>query len=343
MKALVKTGPGAGADLIEMDTPRPKPGEVLIEVKAGAICGTDVHFYHWDSAASNFTVKFPLILGHEYAGDVIEIGKGVEGVSVGDRVSVETHIPCGSCYQCHLGQGHNCQNMDLVGITYPGAFANYAVAPAKVTFRLPEGISYEEGALFEPAGVAMRGIDEANIASGDLVAVIGCGPIGMTAIQMAQICGATQVIGIDINEFRLDMVRRLGAVALSPKTGDVAEKVRNIAGRRGGADVILEVSGSPAAYTFLFDMLRPEGRIVTIGHVAEPVSLHIAKQINIKGVSLKGVFGRRIWDTWEHLRSFVESGRIKLSEIITHKFPLDAYEDAFRQVHGDAAKVILLP
>ncbi|MEJ2165576.1 MAG: alcohol dehydrogenase catalytic domain-containing protein [Desulfobacterales bacterium] len=343
MKALVKKGPGPGADLVDMDMPNPKAGEILIEVKAGAVCGTDIHFYNWDSAASNFTVKFPLILGHEYAGDVVKIGEGVERISIGDRVSVETHVPCGRCYQCHLGQGHNCQNMDLVGITYPGAFADYAVAPEKVAFCLPQGLSYEEGSLFEPAGVAMRGIDEARIASGDLVAVIGCGPIGLIAIRMAQLCGAAQVIGIDINEFRLDMARRFGAVALNPKTDDIAKQVGKIAGRRGGADVVLEISGAPAAYEFLFDMLRPEGRVVTVGHVAEPVSIHIAKQINIKGVSLKGVFGRRIWDTWEHLLSLVEAGKLDLTEVITHRFPLGAYEEAFRQAHGDAAKIVLLP
>ncbi len=343
MKALVKKSPTPGADLVDLETPTPKDGEILIEVKAAAICGTDLHFYRWDSAASNFTVNFPLILGHEYAGNVVKLGKGVKRISIGDQVSVETHIPCDQCYQCHLGQAHNCQNLDLVGITYPGAFAEYAVVPEKVAFRLPQGLSCEEGSLFEPAGVAMRGIDEAEIKPGDVVAVIGCGPIGLVAVRIAQLCGASAVIAIDIDDFRLDMARQFGAVTLNPKTDDIAEQVRKTTGRRGGADVVLEISGASAAYEFVFEILRPEGRVVSVGHVAEPVPIHIAKQINIKGVSLKGVFGRRIWDTWEHLFSFVEAGKLDLSEFITHRFPLDAYKEAFQQAQGNAAKIILSP
>jgi len=340
MNALVKTAPGPGANLIEMDTPKPKPGEVLIEVKAGAICGTDIHFYHWDAAASNFTIKFPLILGHEYAGDVIEVGPGVEDVAVGDRVAVETHVPCGSCYQCSLGEAHNCQDMDLVGITYPGAFADFAVAPERVVFRLPETVSYEEGSLFEPAGVAMRGIDEAKICAGDLVVVTGCGPIGLTAIQMAQICGAGRVIGIDVNDFRLDMAERFGAIPLNPTRGNIVEQVGKIAGKRGGADVVLEISGAAAVYDYLFDIIRREGRLVTIGHPAEAVSINIAKQINLKGVAIKGIFGRRIWETWEHLSALVQARKLNLSEIVTHRFPLADYKRAFQQIHGDAGKII---
>lgn len=343
MKALVKTQPGPGAILKEIDLPKIQKDEVMIEVKAGAICGTDIHFYAWDSGALNFPVRFPLILGHEYSGDVIEIGKDVQGFSVGDRVSIETHVPCGHCYQCGLGEGHNCQNMELIGITYPGAFAKYAKAPAQVTYKLPSVVSYEEGALFEPSGVAMRGIDEANISSGDLVVVFGCGPIGLAAIQMAQVVGASQVIGIDVNDFRLQMARRMGAIVFNPKKVNVVAKVREIAGRRGGADVILEISGAPEVYDSLFDILRLEGKLVTIGHPTRPISVNVAKQINQKGIALKGVFGRRIWQTWEHLSSLVAAKRIDLSSIITHRFPLEKHSEAFEQVHGEAGKILFIP
>ena len=207
--------------------------DIKVEVKAGAICGTDIHFYHWDPASANFPVRFPLILGHEYAGDVVEIGADVRGIAVGDRISVETHIPCGACYQCGLGEGHNCQDMGLVGISYPGAFAKYAKVPAKVAFKLPPGVSYEEGSLFEPAGVAMRGVDEAHIAPGDLVVILGCGPIGLIAIQIARAVGAAQVIGVDINEFRLEMARRMGALPVNAAKESVVDAVKQVAGRRG--------------------------------------------------------------------------------------------------------------
>ncbi len=343
MKALVKTAPVPGAALADIDEPKLDAGELLIEVKAGAICGTDIHFYHWDPASANFPVRFPLILGHEYAGDVVALGSQVTGIAVGDRVSVETHIPCGACYQCGIGEGHNCQDMGLVGISYPGAFAPYAKIPAKVAYRLPPGVSYEEGALFEPAGVAMRGVDEARIAPGDLVVVLGCGPIGLIAAQMARAVGAAQVIAVDINEFRCEMARGTGAIAVNARRENVVEAVRRAAGRKGGADVVIELSGASEVYEYLFDLLRLEGRLVTVGHVSQPVSINISRQINLKGVALKGVFGRRIWETWEHLASLVAHKRVDLSRVITHRFPLDAYEAAFQQVHGDAGKVLFIP
>jgi threonine 3-dehydrogenase len=343
MKALTKAQPEPGATLVEMDPPRIQKDEVLIEVKSAAVCGTDVHFYHWDSTAANFPVHLPLILGHEYSGDVLEVGQDVEGISAGDRVSVETHVPCGRCYSCGLGNGHNCQNMELIGITYPGAFAKYAKAPSKVTYKLPLGVTYEEGSLFEPAGVAMRGIDEAHVAPGDTVVILGCGPIGLVAVQMALAVGVTQVVATDVNDFRLEMARGMGARTLSPLRDNVAERVKEISGRRGGADVVLEISGAPEVYDYLFDLVRLEGRVVTIGHVSRPISVNISKQINMKGVTLKGVFGRRIWETWEHLSSLVAAKRIDLSRIITHRFPLEAFQEAFAQVHGRAGKVLFVP
>ena len=343
MKALIKARPEPGATLAEMELPKIQNDEVLVEVKSAAVCGTDVHFFQWDSTAANFPVHLPLILGHEYSGDVIEVGQDVEGISVGDRVSVETHVPCGKCYSCGIGNGHNCQDMKLVGINYPGAFARYATAPSHVVYRLPAGVTYEEGSLFEPAGVAMRGIDEAHISPGDTVVILGCGPIGLVAAQMAPAVGATQVVAIDVNDFRLKMAHAMGAQTLNPLRDNVAEQVRRISGRRGGADVVLEISGAPEVYDYLFDLLRSEGRVVTIGHVSRPISLNVSRQINLKGVSLKGVFGRRIWETWEHLSSLVAAKRIDLSAVITHRFPLEAYEEAFAQAHGRAGKILFVP
>jgi len=343
MKALVKTKPGPGLDLVEVDIPKPCKDELLVEVKAIAICGTEIHFYHWDSAATNFDIQFPMILGHEYAGKVIEVGENVEGFSVDDLISVETHIPCGQCYSCHLGNTHNCQNMKLVGMHYPGAFAKYATIPAKVAFKLPDGASYEEGALFEPAGVAMRGIDEAKISAGDLVVVLGCGPIGLVVVQIAQVTGAAQVVAVDVNDFRLNMAENFGAIALNPERDNVIQQIKKIAGRKDGADVVLEVSGAPAAFDYIFEIIRLEGRLVTIGHPTQPVTIDISKHINQKGIHLKGVFGRRIWETWEHLAALVEHKKVNLTDIITHRFPLDQYQKAFQQINKNAGKVLLIP
>ena len=343
MKALAKTRPVPGATLVEVDIPRPERGEVLIGVRSVAICGTDIHFYHWDSLAANFQIQFPLILGHEYAGEVVKVGEDVEGLSVGDRVAVETHIPCGVCYQCGLGNEHNCQNLKVIGITYPGAFAKYAIAPAKVAFKLPVGVSFEEGSLFEPVGAAMRGIDEAKISPGDLVVILGCGPIGLAAIQMAKNAGSEQVIAIDINDFRLEMARHFGALVLNPLRDNIVKQVSQIAGRKGGADVILEMSGAVTVFEYLFDIVRSEGKLVTIGLLSDAININVSKNIVLKGLTIKGVFGRRIWETWEHLSSLVESKKINLSGMITHRFPLEEYQDAFRQVQDKAGKVLLVP
>ncbi len=343
MKALVKTQAGPCLALREVDIPKPEKKEVLIKVKSVAICGTDIHFYHWDSAVSNFPVQFPLLLGHECSGEIVELGEEVEGFSIGDHISVETHIFCGRCYQCSLGNPHNCQEMDLFGITYPGAFAEYARVPAKVAFRLLPEVSDEEGSLFEPAGLAMRIIDEARISAGDLVVILGCGPIGLAAIQMARIAGAARVIGIDINDFRLEMARHFGAVILNPMKEDMVQRVSQIAGRRGGADVLLEISGAPAAFEYLFDLVRREGRLVVAGLLPGPVKVNVTKDIALKGIGIRGIFGRKIWETWEHLSSLVETRRIDLSGIITHRFPLTEHEAAFRQVHEKAGKVLFIP
>jgi threonine 3-dehydrogenase len=189
----------------------------------------------------------------------------------------------------------------------------------------------------------MRGIDEAHISPGDTVVVVGCGPIGLIAVQMALAVGASQVVAIDVKDFRLEMARRFGACTLSPLRDNILERVREVCGRKGGADVVLEISGAAEVYEYLFDILRLEGRVVTIGHVARPVSVNISKQINLRGVALKGVFGRRIWETWEHLASLVAAKRIDLAGVITHRFPLEAFQEAFAQVHGQAGKVLFVP
>ena len=200
----------------------------------------------------------------------------------------------------------------------------------------------EEGSLFEPAGVAMRGIDEAHIAPGDTVVIVGCGPIGLVAVQMALAVGAGQVIAIDVKEFRLEIARHMGARTLNPLKDDIVEQVRGISGRKGGADVVLEISGAPEVFDYLFDILRLEGHVVTIGRVSGPIRVNISKQINMKGVTLKGAFGRRIWETWERPSSLVATRRIDISGVVTHRFPLEAYQDAFAQVHGHAGKVLFV-
>jgi len=344
MYALVKNGIEKGAEYIKIEDPKPKQKEVVIDVNTAAICGTDMHLYNWDEAAANFTknfkVNFPLILGHEVAGTVVETGPEVERIKKGDRVALETHIFCGNCYQCETGNRHNCQNMGLYGITYNGAFTNFAVAPEKIVFRLPDSVSFEEGAIFEPAGVAMHGIEEASIQPGDVVLVYGCGPVGLFAIQIANASGASKVIVIDINSYRLKMAEQLGAITINADKQDIRSTIKNLCKHKGGVDVALEVTGSTKVYENIFELIKLEGRLVIIGHPSSKVAVNITKNINQKGLTIKGIFGRRVWDSWWKLASLVESNKIDISKIITHRFSLNNYKKAFGMTGGEVGKIL---
>lgn len=347
MKALVKTGKNKGYEYRDMPKPSPGPGEVLIKVKAAAICGSDIHTYLWDSNAENFAsgagVDFPFVIGHEYAGVIEELGEGVDEFAEGDRVSMETHIFCGKCYHCLNGMAHNCTNMGGYGSGYGGAFAEYCVAPSRVVYKLPDGVSFEEGAVFEPAGVAMHAVDEAHVSAGDAVVVYGAGPVGLVAIQILKTCGAGKIIAIDMNEYRLKMAEKFGAIPLNPAKTDVVAEVLKLTSLRSGADIVLEMTGSPKVYPNMFEMLRKEGRIITVGHPGEDVPINVTQWINQKGVSIKGIYGREVWKTWSQLAALVDGKRINLPEILTHRFGLNQCEEAFEQMKDGAGKILFIP
>lgn len=347
MKALVKTGKNVGYAYKEIPKPVPGPGEILVKVKAAAVCGSDIHSYLWDENAENFAagsgVSFPYVVGHEYAGIVEELGEGVTEFSAGDRVSMETHIFCGKCYHCQNGMAHNCTELGGYGAGYGGCFAEYCVAPTRVVYKLPDGVSFEEGAIFEPSGVAMHAVDEAQVSPGDTIVVYGAGPVGLVAIQILNVCGAGRVIAVDMNEYRLKMAEEFGAVTLNPADTDVVEEVRRLTAIRGGADAVLEMTGSPRVYQNMFEMLRKEGRIVTVGHPGTDVPVNVTRYINQKGISWKGIYGRKVWKTWTQLASLVDTKKINLPAIITHRFALEQCEEAFEQMKNGAGKVLFIP
>ena len=346
MKAIVKTGEGLGFSYMDIERPKPKAGEVLIEVAAAAICGTDIHYYHWNDAAKNFAskfnVKFPFVVGHECAGTVAELGEGVSEVAIGDRVSLETHIPCGHCYQCQNDAPHNCQTVGAYGTSCDGCFAEFAIAPAKVCFKLSDAVTFEKGALFEPTGVAMYAVESAQLMPGDTVLVIGCGAIGLLGIQTALLCGASRVIAADVDPYKVELAKKLGAAAVNSARDDLGAVVREHTARRGGVDVILEMSGSPKVYETMFDYLRLEGRVVTVGHPGSNVSINITRDINLKGASIKGNFGRRIWETWWKFSALIDSGRLDPLEVVTHRFKFEQADEAFKQVDKGAGKILFV-
>lgn len=342
MRALVKHSAGFGAELKEVPIPAPGPGEVLIKVEATTICGTDVHIYTWDDWAAN-RVRPPYVFGHEFSGEVVETGAGVSHISVGDRVSAETHIVCGSCPQCRRGEAHVCVNTEIIGVDRNGCFAEYAVMPAENLWKTPAGLPVEVASAMEPMGNAVHTVLSGPVA-GRTVAVIGCGPIGVMAVAVAKAAGAVAVIALDINQYRLDLAQVMGATHLVHSgEEDPVERVRSLTGGYG-VDVVLEMSGNPTAIKQGFAMLTFGGRISMLGLPTRPLQLNVSSEIVFKGAQVHGIVGRRMYETWQQTAGFLSSGQVDLTPMITHRFALEDYERAFAQmISGKSGKVVLYP
>lgn len=347
MKAVIKTGPVPGAIYTDVERPKPKPDEVLIEVRACAVCGTDLGLYKWNKEgqqwASNFNVTWPLTLGHEFSGVIVEMGEAVKDRHIGQRVALETHMPCFHCYNCENDMSYNCMDMGAYGTTYNGSFADYAMGPANLTYPLPDEMSFEVGALLEGGGAAMRAVEEAHVQPGETVVVSGCGAIGLFAIMILKSGNAARVIATDMDEYRLNLARQFGAIAINITKDDPVKAIKELTARRGGADVVIEASGAAAAYNSLFKYLRREGRLVTVGHPGGEIHVNWMNDVNLKGISIKGIFGRKIWKTWYELTDLETSGRINLIDVVTHRFPLSQTLEGFEQCSKGAGKVMILP
>jgi threonine 3-dehydrogenase len=344
MLAVVKSSADRGLE-VRTDWPEPKagPGQVLLDVAAASLCGTDRELYEWTPSAQAFGLELPVVLGHEGSGTVLEVGPGVEGVMPGDRVALESHLVCGRCYPCRTGSAHCCERTRILGMHIDGVFAERVAVPADICVKLPDAVSLEVGALLESAGVAMHAIQRSGLGvAGQNVLVNGCGPVGLAIAQIALTLGAANVVAVEPNPFRADQARGLGARVLQP--GDpVAEVCRDLAGTRGGFDVAFEVSGVRGVLPAMLDSLRREGILVTVGHPSEPTPIDIAAYVNKKQITLRGIFGRRLWDTWEQLMLLVESGRLDLSWLVSHRLPLTEAESAVELLTGEANKVLLVP
>lgn len=344
MRAIVKTRPERGADLVT-DRPEPTvgPRDVLLQVGAVSVCGTDREIFEWTPSAQAFKLDLPVVLGHELSGTVIGVGSEVTRFTIGDRVALETHVPCENCFMCRTGNAHNCLNMKIVAMHLDGGFAERVAVPENICFQLPDSMSLEVGALLEPAGVAWHAIQRSGMAvAGGSVLVSGCGPIGLLITQYALYLGATEVIAIEPNPYRRGLAEKLGATVFEP--GDaVLDYVRGKYAHRSGVDVAFESSGAAAAYPTLFEAVRREGDIVGIGHPSRDIQVDMAHFINKKGITLRGVFGRRLWDTWEGLSQVLGSGRVDISWLISHRLPMGELEPVMELLAGEANKVLILP
>lgn len=342
MQALIKPGVGPGLELVEADVPKIGRGECLVKVEAASICGTDLHIYQWDDWARS-RLKPPLVVGHEFAGRVVEVGEGVSGVAEGDYVAGEGHLFCGRCYYCRTGMAHICERGQIIGVDTDGCFAEYIRMPAVNLWKLDEDVPPEVGAIHDPLGNAVHTVMTAGV-SGARVAVIGCGPIGLCAVAVAKRAGAAAVFGVDVNPYRRSLAQRMGADAVLSAGADDNPVGRLRELTRGlGADVVLEMSGHPDGIDTGLDMLRKGGRMVFLGLPPGPVKLDLTEKVIFKEARLFGVNGRRLFETWYQMSELLRTG-LDVTPVITHRFALADFEQAFAALmEGRCGKIVLQP
>jgi threonine 3-dehydrogenase len=341
MKAIAKIKPERGAALIDLPIPTPTDNEVLVKVECTAICGGDIHLYDWDMSVLQPDIVFPYVLGHEMAGTIVAVGDKVNPNRVGQRVAFETHPHCGECYMCRTGNQHLCLNMGNYGKYLYSCFADYKLATDNMLYVLPDKISFEQGALYEPGGVAMYAVEDSHLNPGDVVVVYGCGPIGLMIMQIFKACGAGTVVGIDVNEFRVNMAKKYADVVINGAKEPALEIVRDLSRAHGGADVIVEATAAPSVYHTMFEMARPAAHIILIGYPNE-VPIQVGKDIGVKCLNVKGHYGRLLWSSWEKLNALLSAKRIDLLDTVTHRFTMDQYEEAFETSMKDAGKVLFM-
>jgi len=342
MKAWVKSRPAPGAELLTVPDPVPAPDELLLKVRRVAICGTDLHIYNWDRWAQE-KIRPPIVFGHEFVGEIVGMGSQVKGRRLGDLVAVETHVACGHCRLCRRNLGHVCENMSIVGIDRPGAYAELVAIPAVNAWPVPRGMPLEQAAALEPLGNAVHCVLAGEIA-GSSVAVTGCGPIGLFSICVARACGAGPILATDVNEYRLELARACGADRTSLVTReDWVGAAREMTDGEG-VDVVCEMSGQPTVIVEALRALRNAGRLSLLGLSSQDLSFDFSKLLIFKGITMQGILGRRMFETWHQMTSLLESGRLDISKAITHVMPLEGLEEAMRTLADQkAGKIVLVP
>ena len=342
MKAWVKSRPAPGAELLTVPDPVPAPDELLLKVRRVAICGTDLHIYNWDRWAQE-KIRPPIVFGHEFVGEIVGMGSQVKGRRLGDLVAVETHVACGHCRLCRRNLGHVCENMSIVGIDRPGAYAELVAIPAVNAWPVPRGMPLEQAAALEPLGNAVHCVLAGEIA-GSSVAVTGCGPIGLFSICVARACGAGPILATDVNEYRLELARACGADRTSLVTReDWVGAAREMTDGEG-VDVVCEMSGQPTVIVEALRALRNAGRLSLLGLSSHDLSFDFSKLLIFKGITMQGILGRRMFETWHQMTSLLESGRLDISKAITHVMPLEGLEEAMRTLADQkAGKIVLVP
>lgn len=338
MKALYKPAPGQGLQLVDRPEPRVGPGEVKVRVLRTGICGTDLHIESWDAWAAG-AITAPLIPGHEFCGEVVEVGSGVENVGVGDLMSGEGHVVCGTCRSCRAGRRHLCVRTQGIGVDRDGAFAEYVVLPESNVWVHPGPVDPDLGAIFDPFGNAVHTALSFPL-TGEDVLIIGAGPIGLMAAAVARHVGARFVVITDISPHRLDLARGLGVdLALNVAEESIADAQSRL-GMVEGFDVALEMSGHPGALPEALANLNHGGRVAMLGLPSAPIPIDLAKVVTHM-ITIKGIYGREMFESWYAMSAMLRSG-LGIDQVITHRFPAAEWASAFDTARGgECGKVVL--
>jgi len=338
MRALVKAEKAVGIWMQEADVPEVGPNDVKIRVRKTAICGTDIHIYNWDDWAKK-TIPVPMHVGHEFVGTVVEVGSHARGFREGDRVSGEGHLTCAHCRNCRAGKRHLCRNTVGVGVNRPGCFAEYLVIPADNAFKLPDSIPDDIASFMDPYGNATHTALSFDLVGEDVL-ITGAGPIGVMAVAIAKHVGARHVVITDVNDYRLDLAVKMGATRAVNVTKEKVKDVMKSLGMQEGFDVGLEMSGNPQAFRDMLETMNHGGRVAILGIPPEGVAIDWNLVI-FKGLVLKGVYGREMFETCYKMVAMLESG-LDISPVLTHRFPVADYKEAFEIMRsGQSGKVVL--
>ena len=338
MKALVKAKPEPGIWMQDIPVPEYGANDVLIAIKKTAICGTDIHIYSWDEWAQA-TIPVPMTVGHEFYGEIVEVGREVNGLQCGQRVSGEGHLTCGLCRNCRAGKRHLCRNTLGVGVNRPGCFAEYLAIPASNVIVLPDDITADQAAIFDPFGNATHCALAFDVVGEDVL-ITGAGPIGIMAVAIMRHIGARHVVITDVNEHRLELARKMGATRAVNVSHKPISEVMDELGMTEGFDVGLEMSGNPIALNDMVKAMNHGGHMAILGIPPRETAIDW-NHVIFKGLVIKGIYGREMFETWYKMIAMLQSG-LNISPVITHHFPIADYQQAFEiMASGQSGKIIL--
>jgi threonine 3-dehydrogenase len=338
MKALVKAKAQEGIWMQDVPDPTVGPNDVLVKVQKTAICGTDIHIYNWDQWAQS-TIPVPMHVGHEFVGQIVEFGSEVRGLCIGQRVSAEGHITCGHCRNCRAGQRHLCRNTDGIGVNRPGAFAEYISVPAVNICPIPDGVSDDLASILDPLGNAAHTALSFDLVGEDVL-ITGAGPIGIMAVAIARRAGARHIVITDVNNYRLDLAEKMGATATVNVSKQALRDVMSELKMTEGFDVGLEMSGVPSGLNDMLETINHGGKIALLGILPENTGINW-NHVIFKGLEIRGIYGRRMFETWYKTIAMIESG-LELAPVITHHFDVEDFQKGFDIMRsGQSGKVIL--